>query len=84
MSVAQTMASWARGLSEVGGRNTLLWAPEGPDRDGYLDLTTAHPGGVSMLLAGRPTRLSDLVREAAAFEEMCIRDRCMACRTSNC
>ena len=69
MSVAQTIASWARELSEVGGRNTLLWAPEGPDRDGYLDLTTAHPGGVSMLLAGRPTSLSDLVREAAAFEE---------------
>ena len=34
-----------------------------------LDLTTAHPGGVSMLLAGRPTRLSDLVRERAAFGE---------------
>ena len=69
MSVAQTIASWARELSEVGARNTLLWAPDGPDRDGYLDLTTAHPGGVSMLLAGRPTSLSDLVREAAAFEE---------------
>ncbi len=69
MSVAQTIASWARELSEVGGRNTLLWAPDGPDRDGYLDLTTAHPGGVSMLLAGRPTSLSDLVRESAAFEE---------------
>ncbi len=69
MSVAQTIASWARELSEVGGRNTLLWAPDGQDRDGYVDLTTAHPGGVSMLLAGRPTSLSDLVREAAAFEE---------------
>ena len=57
MSVAQTIASWAQELSD------------GPDRDGYLDLTTAHPGGVSMLLAGRPTSLSDLVREAAAFEE---------------
>ena len=69
MSVAQTIAAWARELSEVGGRNTLLWAPEGTDRQGYLDLTTAHPGGVSMLLAGRATSLSDLVREAAAFEE---------------
>ncbi len=69
MSVAQTIAGWARELSDVGGRNTLLWAPDGAERAGYLDLTTAHPGGVSMLLAGRPTSLSDLVREAAAFEE---------------
>lgn len=67
MSVAETIAGWARELSGVGGPNTLLWAPA--RRDGYLDLTTAHPGGVSMLLAGRPTSLSDLVREAGAFEE---------------
>ena len=45
----------SRGLGDVYKRQ-----PEGPDRDGYLDLTTAHPGGVSMLLAGRPTSLSDL------------------------
>ncbi len=67
MSVAEAIAGWARELSEVGGPNTLLWAPE--RRDGFLDLSTAHPGGVSMLLAGRPTSLSDLVREPAAFEE---------------
>ncbi len=48
-------------------RNTLLWYRDLPS--GTLDLTTAHPGGVSMLLAGRRTRLSDLVREPAAFEE---------------
>ncbi len=67
MSVTETIAGWARELSEVGGRNTLLWAPEAPG--GYLDLTTAHPGGVSRLLAGRHTALSDLVRESGAFEE---------------
>lgn len=67
MSVTEVIAGWSRELSEVGGRNTLLWAPEQPGA--YLDLTTAHPGGVSMLLAGRRTALSDLVREAAAFEE---------------
>ena len=61
------MAGWSRELSAVGGRNTLLWAPE--QRGGYLDLTTAHPGGISMLLAGRRTSLSDLVREAGAFDE---------------
>jgi hypothetical protein len=67
VSVAEVIAGWARELSDVGGRNTLLWAPDDPS--GYLDLTTAHPGGVSMLLAGRHTRLSDLVREPGALEE---------------
>jgi very-short-patch-repair endonuclease len=63
----ETIAGWARELSDVGGPNTLLWAPT--RRDGFLELTTAHPGGVSMLLAGRPTRLSDLVREPGAFDD---------------
>jgi hypothetical protein len=67
MTVAETIAGWARELSDVGGPNTLLWAP--PRRDCLLDLTTAHPGGVSMLLAGRQTRLTDLVREPAAFDD---------------
>jgi len=67
VSVTETMAGWARELSEVGGRNTLLWAPD--SRSGHLDLTNAHPGGVSMLLAGRRTTLSDLVRESVAFDE---------------
>ncbi|MDO5672474.1 MAG: DNA helicase [Actinomycetaceae bacterium] len=31
-----------------------------------LDLTTAHPGGLAQLYAGRPTRLSSLVREQDA------------------
>ena len=34
---------------------------------GSLDLTTAHPSGVSKLLAGRPTTIADLVREPAAL-----------------
>jgi len=67
VTVVETIAGWARELSDVGGPNTLLWAPT--RRDGFLELTTAHPGGVSMLLAGRPTRLSDLVREPGAFDD---------------
>ena len=67
MTVVETIAGWARELSDVGGPNTLLWAPT--RRDGFLELTMAHPGGVSMLLAGRPTRLSDLVREPGAFDD---------------
>ena len=53
-----------RELMELGGPNTLLW----PARDPHVvDLTTAHPGGVAMLLSGRDARLSDLVREPAAL-----------------
>ncbi|KRF43044.1 DNA helicase [Terrabacter sp. Soil811] len=65
--VAAAVRTWQRTLVDLGGRNTLLWYRDLPS--GTLDLTTAHPGGVSMLLAGRRTRLSDLVREPAAFEE---------------
>ena len=65
--VAAAVRTWQRTLVDLGGRNTLLWYRDLPS--GTLDLTTAHPGGVSMLLAGRRTRLSDLVREQVAFEE---------------
>jgi len=65
--VAAAVKTWQRTLVDLGGRNTLLWYRDLPS--GTLDLTTAHPGGVSMLLAGRRTRLSDLVREPAAFDE---------------
>ena len=66
-AVAAALAGWRRQLSTLGGPNTLLWYVEQPNA--VLDLTTAHPGGVSMLIAGRPTRLFDLVRERAAFGE---------------
>lgn len=65
--VGAAVKTWQRTLVDLGGRNTLLWYRDLPS--GTLDLTTAHPGGVSMLLAGRRTRLSDLMREPAAFEE---------------
>lgn len=65
--VAAAVKSWQRTLVDLGGRNTLLWYRDLPS--GTLDLTTAHPGGVSMLLAGGRTRLSDLFREPAALED---------------
>ncbi len=65
--VAASVRLWSRHLVDLGGRNTLLWYRD--LRSGTLDLTTAHPGGVSMLMAGRGTRLSDLVRERSAFLE---------------
>jgi hypothetical protein len=65
--VAAAVKLWQRTLVDLGGRNTLLWYRDLPS--GTLDLTMAHPGGVSMLLAGRQTRLSDLVREPQALAE---------------
>lgn len=65
--VATVARRWRSELADLGGPNTLLWHEDTPD--GNLELTTAHPGGVSMLMAGRATRLSDLVRERSAFEE---------------
>ena len=65
--VAAAVRAWQRHLVDLGGRNALLWYRDLPS--GTLDLTTAHPGGVAMLMAGRPTKLSDLVREPAALQE---------------
>ncbi len=65
--VATAARRWQRELADLGGPNTLLWHEDSPE--GNLELTTAHPGGVSMLMAGRATRLSDLVRERSAFED---------------
>ena len=77
--VAAARAAWTRHLVDLGGRNTLLWYRDLPT--GTLDLTTAHPGGVAMLLAGRPTRLSDLVREPAALEDARRRARAIAAKS---
>ena len=72
--VAAARGAWTRHLADLGGPNTLLWYRD--QSTGTLDLTTAHPGGVAMLLAGRSTRLSDLVREPGALDDA--RRRCRA------
>lgn len=52
---------WRDELVDLAGPNTLLWPPR--DETITVDLTTAHPAGLARVLAGRDTRLSDLVRE---------------------
>ena len=74
--VAAARAAWTRHLVDLGGRNTLLWYRDLPT--GTLDLTTAHPGGVASMMAGRPTKLSELVREPAALEDARRRARAIA------
>jgi hypothetical protein len=77
--VARAIAGWQRDLAEVGGRNTLLWYRDLPS--GTLDLSNAHPGGLAMLLAGRPTKLSDLFREATVLREARRRARAVRHKT---
>jgi REase_MTES_1575/AAA domain/Protein of unknown function (DUF4011) len=77
--VAAAVRTWQRHLVDLGGRNTLLWYRDLPS--GTLDLTTAHPGGMAMLLAGRPTKLSDLVREPSALDEARRRVRTIRAKT---
>ncbi len=74
--VAAARAAWTRHLVDLGGRNTLLWFRDLPT--GTLDLTLAHPAGVTALLSGRPTPLSDLVRESSTHEEARRRARAIA------
>ncbi len=77
--VAAARAAWTRHLVDLGGRNTLLWYRDLPT--GTLDLTTGHPGGVASMMAGRPTKLSDLVREPAALEDARRRARAIAAKS---
>ena len=77
--VAAARAAWTRHLVDLGGRNTLLWYRDLPT--GTLDLTTAHPSGVAGMMAGRPTKLSDLVREPAALEDARRRARAIAAKS---
>lgn len=62
--VPASVTALSRELMELGGPNTLIWPFRDPN---IVDLTTAHPGGVAMLLSGRDARLSDLVREPGAL-----------------
>lgn len=62
--VPAALSSLRRELTELGGPNTLIWPARDPN---VVDLSTAHPGGVAMLLSGRDARLSDLVREPGAL-----------------
>lgn len=64
-AVTRARTRWRHEVAELGGPNTLLW--HRTSLTGTFDLNLAHPGGVAKLLSGRPTPLSDLVREQVAF-----------------
>jgi hypothetical protein len=52
-------------------------------QDALLDLSAAHPSGIAQLFAGRPTRLSNLVREGAALSAAKRRVRAVADRADD-
>ena len=65
--VADTVARWRAELAATGGADLLTRYEDLPE--GTLDVATAHPSGLAMFLAGRPTRLSSLFRESAALSD---------------
>jgi hypothetical protein len=78
--VADAVRRWRTGLVEQVGDSTL--ADVGLLGEAIIDLTAAHPSGVAQLFAGRPTRLSNLVREGAALPAARRRARAVAARSA--
>lgn len=74
------VATWRAGLVEAAGTSTLADVDE--LGDAVLDLSAAHPSGLAQLFAGRPTRLSSLVREVGAQATARRRARQVAARAT--
>ncbi len=74
------VATWRASLVEAAGGSTLVDVEL--LGDAALDLTTAHPSGISQLFAGRETRLSNLVREGAALSTARRRARAVSARAA--
>lgn len=63
--VRSVVAKWRSSLVEHAGGSSL--ADVEVLGDAVIDLTGAHPSGVAQLFAGRPTRLSNIFREAGGL-----------------
>lgn len=63
--VASAKDRWKSELANLGGISAL--EDLNVLKDNVLDLTGAHPGGLAQFLAGRPTRLSNLIRDPASL-----------------
>ena len=59
------VATWRAALVEAAGGSTLVDVEL--LGEAALDLSAAHPSGISQLFAGRETRLSNLIREGSAM-----------------
>jgi hypothetical protein len=78
--VAQATAAWSADLAGLVTEDPLTYYRDLPDAT--LDLTHAHPSGLAMLLAGRPCRLSALVREPGALADARRRARAVQASTT--
>ncbi|ROR73397.1 DNA helicase [Bogoriella caseilytica] len=65
--VEQALRGWSSALAALGEEAAL--ADLSRVSEAAVDLTAAHPSGLAQLYAGRPTRLSSLVREPGAQRE---------------
>ncbi|MCC2334286.1 hypothetical protein [Cellulomonas wangsupingiae] len=74
------VATWRGALVEAAGASTL--ADVDQLGDAALDLSSAHPSGMAQLFAGRPTRLSNLVREPGALSAARRRARAVSARAA--
>lgn len=57
--------SWLHELAQLGGPSPLLDFADEPGT--YVELTSAHPGGIAPFAAGKTVLLSALVRENSSF-----------------
>src|SRR5690606_3878752 len=79
--VAGALARWRGSLvAQAGGSSLSDVSLLG---EANLDFSTAHPSGVAQLFAGRPTRLSNLVREGVALSTARRRARAVAVRADD-
>ncbi|GIG38711.1 hypothetical protein [Cellulomonas phragmiteti] len=74
------VTTWRAALVEAAGASTL--ADVDQLGDAALDLSSAHPSGMAQLFAGRPTRLSNLVREPGALSSARRRARAVSARAA--
>ncbi|WP_425956060.1 hypothetical protein [Xylanimonas sp. McL0601] len=79
-AVAAAVARWRERLVDQVGGSTL--ADVGLLGEAVVDLSAAHPSGVAQLFAGRPTRLSNLIREGASLPAARRRARTVSARSA--
>lgn len=76
--VNRAVRTWRAGLAVEAGDSALSDVDR--LRGALLDLSAAHPSGIAQLFAGRPTRLSNLVREGSALSSARRHARAVATR----
>jgi hypothetical protein len=58
-------STWLQEVQSIGGTNPLVHFAE--NSFGQINLERAHPGGLAQFVTGRPTLLSNLVRDPLSF-----------------